>query len=408
MLSVEGWLRHNACFGFVGADCMKTVDLFAGAGGLSCGLKQAGFDSVLANELVPEYAATYRLNHPHANMIVGDVRQVCESNLKKILGVKEGEIDLVAGGPPCQGFSINAPIRTLDDDRNHLFRDFIRVVSALLPKAVLIENVPGIISLGKGTVVEQIYKELNSLGYKVKHRILFAGHYGVPQMRFRTVFIGIQNYRSEILFPEPEYNARAVANFTGAQELCMFVPPLFEQALLKYTTVWDALSDLPEIRNGETASPREYAKKPENSYQEYLRQGVQELTNHRCAKISKINIDRLKYIPQGGSWRDIPFELLPDGLKRARRSDHTKRYGRLHPEALCSTVLTKCDPHWGSFFHPTQDRVLSVREAARIQSFPDKYQFTGSVTQQYEQIGNAVPPLLGKAIGQEIRKMIGG
>lgn len=386
---------------------MKSIDLFAGAGGLSYGLQQAGFESLFANEWVPEYAQTYQLNHPHTEMLVGDVRQVCEINLKHRLGVKEGEIDLVAGGPPCQGFSINAPIRNLDDERNHLFKDFLRVVAALMPKAVLIENVPGIVSLGKGTVVQQIYRELAAMGYKVKHKILFAGHYGVPQMRFRTVFIGIKNYVEEITFPEPIYNAKAVANFTGAQELCISTPPLLYQHLKSHTTVWDALSDLPVIINGEMCGPETYATEPSNDYQRYLRKNSAKLTAHYCARLGDVNLERLKYIPQGGSWRDIPFDLLPAGLKRARRSDHTKRYGRLHPDALCSTVLTKCDPHWGSFFHPTQDRIISVREAARIQSFPDDYVFTGNITQQYEQIGNAVPPLLGKAIGDEIMKMLG-
>jgi DNA (cytosine-5)-methyltransferase 1 len=370
-------------------------------------LQQSGFESVFANEWVAEYAQTYQLNHPKSQMLVGDVRQVSEINLKKHLGVKEGEIGLVAGGPPCQGFSINAPTRSLDDERNHLFKDFLRVVAVLMPKAVLIENVPGIISLGKGTVVQQIYQELVAMGYKVRHKILFAGHYGVPQMRFRTVFIGIKNYSGEIIFPDPVYDARAIANFTGAQALCIPTPPLFYQHLKPQVSVWNALSDLPVICNGQTVSPDEYAQEPDNEYQIYLRRNGGKLTEHYCAKLGEVNLERLKYIPQGGSWRDIPFDLLPAGLKRARRSDHTKRYGRLHPDALCSTVLTKCDPHWGSFFHPTQDRVISVREAARIQSFPDDYIFTGNVTQQYEQIGNAVPPLMGKAIGDEIMKMLG-
>ena len=386
---------------------MKSIDLFAGAGGLSCGLKQAGFRPLLANELIPQFAETYQINHTDTEMIVGDVRTLCESNLKKHLGVCEGEIDLIAGGPPCQGFSINAPIRTLDDQRNHLFRDFLRIVSAIKPKAVLIENVPGIISLGRGTVVEQIYKELQCMGYNVAHKILFAGHYGVPQMRFRTVFIGIRHFKGKVDFPEPEYNATAVANFTGAKELCISVPPLFAQELKSYITVWDALSDLPKINNGDSISPKNYATEPNNAYQTYLRQNCTELSAHYCAKIASVNLERLKHIPQGGSWRDIPFDLLPAGLKRARRSDHTKRYGRLHPDALCSTVLTKCDPHWGSFFHPTQDRIISVREAARIQSFPDSYTFSGTITQQYEQVGNAVPPLLGRAIGNEIARLIG-
>jgi DNA (cytosine-5)-methyltransferase 1 len=386
---------------------MKSIDLFAGAGGLSCGLQQAGITPLLANEWVPQFAETYKLNHPETEIIVGDVREVSETNLKQKLGLSDGEVDLVVGGPPCQGFSINAPIRSLDDKRNHLFKDFLRVVSSLKPKAVLIENVPGIVSLACGTVVEQIYQELEEMGYTVKHRILFAGHYGVPQMRFRTVFIAIRHFKGEITFPDPEYNASAVANFTGARELCLSVPPLFAQVLKPYTTVWDAMSDLPQIENGTTISPKKYARSPQNAYQEYLRTGNTELTAHCSAKVAQVNLDRLKHIPQGGSWRDIPYDLLPAGLKRARRSDHTKRYGRLHPDALCSTVLTKCDPHWGSFFHPTQDRVISIREAARIQSFPDSYQFSGSITQQYEQIGNAVPPLLGRAIGNEIAKLLG-
>jgi DNA (cytosine-5)-methyltransferase 1 len=390
---------------------MKSVDLFAGAGGLSCGLTQAGFTPLLANELVPQYAETYRLNHPDTALVVGDVREVSETDIRKRLGVSAGEIDLLAGGPPCQGFSVNAPIRSLDDQRNHLFRDFIRVTDALRPKAVLIENVPGMISLAQGSVVEQIYKELHQLGYAVSHRILFAGHYGVPQMRFRTIFIGIMGRNTRIEFPEPEYNASAVANFTGARELCLNVPPLFAAQLKPATTVWDAISDLPAIESHarsmkNNAAQYAYPCPPQSSYQTQLREGSERILNHACNAIAQVNQERLKHIPQGGSWRDIPVDLLPEGLKRARRSDHTKRYGRLHPEGMCSTILTKCDPHWGSFFHPTQDRVISVREAARIQSFPDTYVFSGTLTQQYEQVGNAVPPLLGRAIGLQIKTLI--
>ena len=384
-----------------------SLDLFSGAGGLTCGLGMAGFSPLLANEIEPVYAETYSNNHPKTEMVVGDIRSLTAINLKKSLDLRPGELDLLAGGPPCQGFSINAPIRTLDDSRNHLFKDYLRIAEALKPKAILIENVPGIISLGKGTVVEQIYKELIRMGYSVSHRILFAGHYGVPQMRFRTVFIAVLGKNKEILFPEPEYNAKAVANFTGAKELCISVSDLFAHKLKPFTTVWDAISDLPEIEAGNVPLDMEYNSIPKNKYQKFLRGNSSKIFNHSCSRLGRINLERLKFIPQGGSWRDIPYELLPAGLKRARRSDHTKRYGRLHPQGLCSTILTKCDPHWGSFFHPTQDRVISVREAARIQSFPDSYHFSGSVTQQYEQVGNAVPPLMAKAIGEVILKMIG-
>ena len=150
----------------------------------------------------------------------------------------------------------------------------------------------------------------------------------------------------------------------------------------------------------------EYTKPPKSEFQKKIREGSTKIFNHGCAKLGEVNLERLKHIPQGGSWRDIPHELLPAGLQRARRSDHTKRYGRLHPDELCSTILTKCDPHWGSFFHPTQERAISVREAARLQSFPDHYVFTGSLTEQFEQVGNAVPPLMAKAIGETIKRLI--
>lgn len=386
---------------------MKLIDLFSGAGGLSCGLEQAGFHPILANEIVPEYANTYKLNHPQTDVIIDDIRNLTDTSLIDKILHNDQPIDLIAGGPPCQGFSINAPIRTLDDPRNHLFKDYLRMVAAIKPRAVLIENVPGIVSLGKGTVVEQIYAELDSLGYKADHRILFAGHYGVPQMRFRTVIIALKKENpNQITFPEPRYNATARANFAGSKELCIEILPLMQGELKDFIAVGQALTDLPEIKHGNLQEDISYSTDPQNEYQEYLRAGSQSLYNHYCSKLGQINQDRLKHIPQGGSWRDIPVDLLPAGLKRARRSDHTKRYGRLDPNGLCSTVLTKCDPHWGSFFHPYQDRVISVREAARIQSFPDRYHFYGSMTQQYEQVGNAVPPLLAKAIGEKIKELL--
>lgn len=385
---------------------MKSIDLFAGAGGLSCGLRMAGFIPILANELIESHAKTYQSNNKNTKVIVGDVRQVCESNLKHMLGLEKGELDLLAGGPPCQGFSVNAPIRNLDDERNHLFKDFLRVAAELLPKAILIENVPGIVSLGKGTVIQQIYRELEDLGYSIDHKILFAGHYGIPQTRFRTILIAIKGV-VKILFPEPEYNSKAFANFAGARELCFNVSPILARKLLPQTTVYEAISDLPAIENGSKNEIMNYIKEADGFYQKTLRDGSNFVCNHSCNGLGHINLDRLKYIPQGGNWTNIPHEMLPKGMQRARRSDHTKRYGRLHPDGLCSTILTKCDPHWGSFIHPEQDRVLSIREAARIQSFPDTYHFSGSISEQYEQVGNAVPPILAKKIGEQIMKLIG-
>ena len=372
---------------------------------MSCGLQMAGFESVFSSDIQAVYANTFALNNPGALVITKDIRELSERDILDLAGLRPGELDLIAGGPPCQGFSINAPVRTLDDQRNHLFKEYLRIASILRPKAILIENVPGLVSLGKGTVVTAIYKHLEGMGYRVDHKILFAGHYGVPQMRFRTIFIALRD-GGIIDFPEPTHDATAIANFAGAKELCLKTHPLFSKGLHKQVTVWDAISDLPALIPGESIHNANYTVHPQSELQRLLRVGSTKIYNHTCAKLGKVNLERLKHIPQGGSWRDIPHELLPLGLQRARRSDHTKRYGRLHPDGMCSTILTKCDPHWGSFFHPTQDRALSVREAARIQTFPDRYIFTGNLTQQFEQVGNAVPPLMAKAIGDKIRQLI--
>lgn len=382
------------------------VDLFSGAGGLSCGLEMAGFKSIAAVEIEPAYARTFQQNNPQSQVLTEDVRKLAGANLPKLLGVKKGELDLLAAGIPCQGFSINAPIRSLDDPRNHLFKDYITFVDKLRPKSTIVENVTGIVSLGKGTVVQQIYKELEALGYRVSHRILYAAHYGVPQMRYRTIFIGIRDTDAAIQFPQPTHYAVGVANFTKSKELCLSLDPLFSQHLKPHTTVDHALSDLPSLVAGQINGPVTYRRKPSNEFQKLMRGQQLLVENHHCHRIAPINKERLRHIPQGGSWRDIPHDLLPAGLKKARRSDHTKRYGRLDPNGICSTVLTKCDPHWGSFFHPHEDRVLSVREAARIQSFPDKFVFTGSVGEQYAQVGNAVPPLLARAVGNAILSIL--
>lgn len=382
------------------------VDLFCGAGGLSTGLGMAGFETRLASDIHPVYASTFKANHPHTPILTSDIREVSNRSLLDLSGLEPGELDLLAGGPPCQGFSVNAPVRSESDPRNHLFLEYLRAVKVFDPKFVLIENVPGIVSFSGGKVIEAIYESLESLGYKVAHKILFAGHFGVPQMRFRTVFLASKDALP--IFPEPSHNSHAVANFSGARELCQKVHPLFSSNLKQQVSVGQVFGDLPSLDESLRCNELGYVSEPKNDFQQFLRRDNPRLSLHHSAKLAEINKRRLSFIPQGGSWRDIPHDLLPDGLKRARRSDHTKRYGRLHPDQLCSTILTKCDPHWGSFFHPFEDRVISVREAARIQSFPDSYTFLGSTTQQYEQIGNAVPPLMAKAIGDRLTKQFKG
>jgi DNA (cytosine-5)-methyltransferase 1 len=361
----------------------------------------AGFTPLFASDIHPIYCDTYQYNHPETYVYRRDIRDLPAEEVAAITDLGIGELDLLAGGPPCQGFSINAPIRTMEDRRNHLFLDFVRIATRLMPKFILIENVPGMVSLDNGGVVAAIIREITSLGYNIDYRILYAAHYGVPQTRYRTVFLATRE-DIDITFPAPTHNAKSRPNFTRGRELTLPPLPLFAIELKPATTVWDAISDLPPIVAGSPDNSASYISDPQNEYQAFMREKNPGLTNHHAGRLSPINLERLTYIPQGGSWRDIPFDLLPAGMKRARRSDHTKRYGRLDPNGLCSTVLTKCDPHWGSFFHPTQDRVLSVREAARMQSFPDNYVFLGTLGHQYEQVGNAVPPLLARAIGELI------
>lgn len=177
-----------------------------------------------------------------------------------------------------------------------------------------------------------------------------------------------------------------------------------EERLLPPVKVGDAIRDLPRLSMGEGAEEVGYTADPVSAYALRLRNPCGVTFNHFAAKLSKQNVERMSHVPAGGSWRDIPHELLPLGMQKARKSDHTKRYGRLDFEGFSGTVLTKCDPHWGTVFLPDQDRTLSVREAARLQSFPDDYRFFGSRVSQYVQVGNAVPVLMAMAIAAAVRR----
>ena len=388
---------------------LTALDLFAGAGGLSEGLREAGFESLYANEIIPRYAQTYALNHPQTLVDTRDIRKVNARKVRDQLGFERGELDLVAGGPPCQGFSINAPKRSTDDSRNHLFKDYLRFVDEFQPRAVMIENVPGMVSFEGGATLAAILESLKRLGYAADVRILYAPHYGVPQTRWRTMILGLRDgVLPGHLFPEPLHQAPVRVNFTSqfAGRNIVALPKLLE--LPAHVTVKDAIHDLPALKNGEAGvAEKPYRIAAMNAYQQLMRVGSTSVTCHEAPRLSQINLERLTHIPPGGNWTDIPEALLPSGMRRARRSDHTKRYGRVEPNGLASTILTKCDPHWGAYFHYAQDRAFTVREAARLQSFPDSYRFCGSRVEQYEQVGNAVPPLLAAAVGRSLASVFG-
>jgi len=382
------------------------MDLFCGAGGITEGLRQAGFRCIFANDIDPDSVETFRRNHPGVETVRKSIENLDPSSVRSSLGVARGELDCLVGGPPCQGFSINAPDRVLEDPRNHLFVHYLRFVQEFNPKTLLFENVPGMLSLAHGLVVKEVEKRLVDLGYEVSKRILFAPHYGVPQERWRLIILA-SRVGSAPQHPEPTHRADGRANFTSGRALTYRADELAGLSLRPFVTVADAIGDLPALRAGEGAEEMQYAGPPTSSYSRRMRGATALLTHHVAPRIAPINLERLQHIPPGGSWRDIPHHLLPVGMQRARRSDHTRRYGRLSAGGLSGTVMTKMDPHWGPAFHYTQDRTLTVREATRLQSFPDAYTFAGSRVSQYRQVGNAVPVLLAKAIGTTILDSLG-
>ena len=372
-------LEHGEALREIGTG-RTAIDLFCGAGGLSEGFKQAGFHVLAGNDIDPHAARTFVESHTGAELLLGPVEDISAGDFLRSAGLRKGDLYCLIGGPPCQAFSVYNHQRGMHDKRSGLFHEYLRIVDGLRPAWVVMENVTGITSVGGGRAVEEIFSGLARLGYRVDARILHAEEYGVPQERRRIFFLG-NRLGLPIIWPEPTHGA----------------------ALLPFVTVWDAIGDLPPLENGEDPrGPLPYALPPSTRYQVMLRGQCHKVLNHAAPRLAPINLRRMKHIPEGGSWRDIPFHLLPNGMKRARRCDHTKRYGRLRKGGMSSTILTKCDLHWGAFIHPEQDRALTVREAARLQSFPDQTAFAGPRTEQYIQVGNAVPPLLGRKVAEAI------
>lgn len=378
-----------------------SLDLFCGAGGITEGFRQAGFRSVFANDFNRDAVASFSENHPGTEAVCDSIESLDPTKIRKSLGLVKGELDCLVGGPPCQGFSINAPIRVLEDPRNSLVRHYLRFVDAFQPKTLLIENVPGMVSLAGGRVLFEILERLEDLGYQSAYKILFAAHYGVPQERWRLIILA-SRVGEPPAHPLPQCDVSGRANFAGGR-LLTFRPPYPMRAHLRpFVPVADAIGDLPPLESGEGSMCMPYLAPPASAFAKAMRKGSAQVRNHMAPKLAEVNLERLKHIQPGGSWRDIPFELLPKGMQQARSSDHTKRYGRLRPEGLAGTVMTKMDPHWGAAFHYNQDRALTVREAARLQSFPDRYTFTGPYGAQYEQVGNAVPVLMARVLAASI------
>lgn len=339
------------------------VDLFAGAGGLSLGAADAGVDVRLAIEKHPIAAATYRLNHPNTNVLQAAVEDVDEFRVGRVIRHNL----VVFGGPPCQGFSTsNQRTRSASNPRNWLFREFLRVVDYLDPGWVLFENVAGILQTDGGIFAKNLENCLRARGYSVRSGLLDASRFGVPQRRTRYFAIGCRDGSPPAL---P----------TGSDR-----PP---------PSVSDAIGDLPSLTVGAVHGHLPYSEPPRSAFAKRLRGRLTECDGHLVTLNAPEIVARYPFIPQGGNWRDIPGDLMASYTDRSRC--HTGIYRRLH-SGQPSIVIGNFRKNM--LLHPFEHRGLSVREAARLQSFPDRYQFSGSIGLQQQHVGNAVPPLLAKAV----------
>jgi DNA (cytosine-5)-methyltransferase 1 len=381
---------------------LTAIDLFCGAGGASLGLVRAGWDLRLATDVDPACSLTHQANLP-GEFLAADLRTADADKVTGAADISPGELDLLFAGPPCQGFSIIGS-RVVWDQRNNLFREVLRLASELRPRCVVIENVPGLVTLGKGAYLHAILEGLSAQGYEAACAELLAAQYGAPQMRWRLIIIGWRNdlgIPAGYGFPLPTAGTAKIGDLLPNCTI-----PRWQ--LGGFVTTAEAIGDLPPVAAGEEAT--RYTGPPAGPYQQMMRAGLNgELSNHYAARLSAANLARLAHIKPGQDWRDLPRDLLPPGMQRALRKDHTRRYRRMTWDGVPRAVITRFrDPKSGEYTHPEQDRTITIREAARLQGFPDSFVFHGDRTSQYEQVGNAVPVQLAEAIAAEIRRCLGG
>lgn len=348
---------------------MNAIDLFAGCGGLSKGFMDAGFDILVGVDNDEAALNTFKLNHRGAYALNADLsKQETFDSIKGIAG--ERNIDVIIAGPPCQGFSLTGP-RNFDDKRNKLYLAVIEIVRQYKPRAFIIENVPGMQTLYDGQIKDEIIKRFKKMGYNIDCKILCAADYGVPQIRRRLIFMGIRKDIGVPHFPEP-----------------LFTPE-------KYRTCRDAISDLPSRVNDLGEDEDVYTSDTLTEYQRIMRGNCDVLHNHVATNHTQMVKDTIALVPEGGNYKDLPL-----GWGESRKFHEAwTRYNGNKPS---KTIDTGHRNH----FHYEYNRVPTIRENARLQSFPDDFVFTGTRTQQNRQVGNAVPPLLGYYLALEIIKII--
>lgn len=344
------------------------IDLFSGAGGLSIGAIGAGINVVLSIDNDIYSTETYKINHPNTQVIKQDIRTVLTNN------IINSRPFIIFGGPPCQGFSYsNRKTRNLVNEANSLYEEYLRFIEELHPDWFLFENVEGIIGFNNGKTINLIKDRLLALGYKTFDKLLNASDYGVPQNRKRYILIG-NNKDIEFVFPEPEKVK---------------------------VSVWEAISDLPKLKNGDLINELPYSNEQNiTEYQRLMRGSSNSAKQNFVSCNNEIVIERYKYIQQGQNWRAIPEHLMKN--YNDKKKCHSGIYRRLvanKPSVVISNYRKNM------LVHPFEDRGLSVREAARLQSFPDNFIFKGTLWYIQQQIGNAVPPLLAENIFKQILKI---
>lgn len=375
---------------------LALIDLFCGAGGLSEGLRQAGFSPLVGVDSDPRVLATYTANHPDSKPVLADIATTTGKHLLKLAGTDE--IDLLAGGPSCQGFSTHGK-RIEDDPRNFLFNEFVRLVKEVEPKFFLMENVKGLLVYSKGHFKCLIEEAFARIGYRVVSSTLCAADYGVPQLRHRVFFIGTRLPDVDLSFPVPTH---------GNDQSY----PL-DYGLLPYVTLAEAIGDLPRLLDKNATDQYAYAAAPSNSFQRYARaKSGHTVTLHTPRRLSPQAARIASFVGQGQGLRAVPVKHLPERFQKMRRistgalrRDCTTLYYRLHPTRPAYTITCYyTNIASGPFLHPWEDRSLSHREAARLMSFPDHFEFLAPGCPR--QIGNAVPPLMAAAAGRHIAKLL--
>lgn len=397
------------------------IDLFAGAGGFSKGFYDAGFHVNLAIEIDAWACKTFKYNFPSTNVLEADVKNIKTSRIKELVREKP---DVIIGGPPCQGFSISGPPKKdPKDPRNSLFVEFVRFINELQPKALIMENVKGLLSRKTEAgerVIKIIESALSDCGYYIKTVLLNSCNYGVPQHRERVFIIGtMEKCKTSLLPPATHRGYKWERDYDLKY---WFVEN--EHVFKPYTTLWEATSDLPQIPAGVCQAKYSYPLPPQNEYQELMRKGSSGVYNHVPMKHSKRVIERFKQIRWGESVSDVPEKY--GQRKRGNplvfsKKAYDQNNRRLHPNLLSHTITAS---FYANFVHPYLDRNFTAREAARLQSFPDTFIFKGKKTVpsfkllaregrfsemhlcQYAQIGNAVPPLLAEALAKHLRNLL--